>query len=220
MPHQADNSNLRQEVYSSLERTGCLDQIKTQLRTTLIQQINSDTDKLKQSREKNQVVKSLSTSDFESAKALRLCLSLISDFLAKYSLNYTMSVFAPEVGVNDTYNDSELSHNLQISYDSVLNTKDNSFLFLMIKKYLQLVNGKTTSSTTVGTQTDTNITDDFDKKMKDIDKKFANKVDLEKLMPAKAFEEKMMKFQKECELRMRSELQNEVIIDKHYTILT
>jgi len=213
-PNQVENANLRQEVYSSLERTGCLDQIKSQLRTTLIQQINADSEKTKQSKSKenNAIVKTLSTSDHESVRALRLSLSLITDFMKKYNLNYTLSVFTPECGgVNDLYNDSELSHTLQISFENILKTRENSFLNLMTKKYLQVIQGKISYSNNVGCQTDSsNSSTDFDQRMKDVDKKFANNVDLEKLMPAKAFEEKMMKFQKECELRMRSDLQNEV----------
>ena len=177
-PNQVENANLRQEVYSSLERSGCLDQIKSQLRTTLIKQINTDGEKHKQSKETNQILKSLSTSDHENVTALRLSLSLITDFLKKYNLNYTLSVFTPECGVNDFYNDSELSHTLKISYDNILNVRENSFLHLMTKKYSQILNGKTTSSASVSCQTDNHQLTDFDQKMKEVDNKFANKVDL------------------------------------------
>ena len=166
VPKQVDNANLRQEVYSSLEKTGCLDQIKTQLRTTLIQQINSDNEKIKSSKETNQILKSLSTSDHDNVKALRLSLSLICDFMKKYNLNYTLSVFTPECGYSDIYNDSELSHSLKISYENLLNIRENSFLHLMTKKYLQMLNGKTSFNTAVGCQTESTQINDFDQRIK------------------------------------------------------
>jgi hypothetical protein len=126
-------------------------------------------------------------------------------------MNYTLSVFGPESGVHDTYNDSELSHDLKISYENLLNIRENSFLHLLVKKYIQLINGRTSYTSTTGCQTESLLTSDFDEKMREIDKKFANKIDLEKLMPSKAFEEKMIKFQKECEIKFKSDLQSEVI---------
>ena len=58
----------------------------------------------------------------------------------------------------------------------------------------------------------------LDEKLQQLDYKRFSRLEAERVMPFKAMEEKMLKFQRECELRYKNELESEIHRLKTYEV--
>ncbi len=139
---------------------------------------------------------------------IKIVCSLFSDFLKKNNLNYSHSVFIPEIGIQDLYSENEL-----LSYFSTkiktFESADESVIINLLKSVNKSIHTrKDVENALIQTDPETNL--DIDEKLRLIDSKYLSKVDLDKLMPSKLIEEKNIKFQRELEARLRNDMQVEV----------
>lgn len=209
-------------LYNSLEKKGILDNLKTQIRASLIKnfheekQNNTNTVKIIRSK--------LEDFDFTKVKGMKTSVGLIKDFFNKYSLVHTLSVFLVEIGFKDTefYSENELK---EIIYkgNSHLNNLDKEnerekinnyisnepLLVELIAKIIAMNNKQFEAS---GTQTSNgSLTSNLDDKLAEVDKKhFNTSLMLEQLLPGKVIEEKLLKYQRDYEQRYKVELEREI----------
>jgi len=139
---------------------------------------------------------------------IKIVCSLFSDFLKKNNLNYSHSVFIPEIGIQDLYTENELLSYFN-SKIKTFESSDDSIIVNLLKTVNKSIHTrKEVENALIQTDPETNL--DIDEKLRLIDSKYLSKVDLDKLMPSKLIEEKNIKFQRELEGRLRNDMQVEV----------
>ena len=139
---------------------------------------------------------------------IKIACSIFSEFLKKNNLNYSHSVFIPEIGIQDLYSEKELLSYLKEKMNNFESSDESIILNLL--KTINNSNRSRKELENVLIQTDPENNLDIDEKLRLIDSKYLSKVDLDKLMPSKLIEEKNIKFQRELEVRLRNEMQIEV----------
>lgn len=188
----------------------------------------------------NLIRKTINNGDFDRIKLYKIICSLIKDFMKKANLTYSFSVFGAESGFTDLLTEEEISKCLNITYSNLDNAKEENFLAYITKNLLnareknsisvqaskddftsEFENNSSQASKFRGLSTAKSI----EKKFKEIDEKYYKLTFLEtnsaldgnknnifqNLMPAKALEEKMLKYQRECEAKYKIELDREIL---------
>lgn len=148
---------------------------------------------------RSKLLKKLQGQQASHSLDMRITCSLIYEFLKFHSFTYTLSVFLPECGDSSVLLSSlELAEYFQI--DSSFN---QSLLDFLLSKYPI----KDSSLKDSACQTlETSAVSDLESQLLDLDLKYAGK----KTEVNEMFEEKIMKVQKDCEKRMKIELENSV----------
>lgn len=203
------NKELNNALYSNLEKQGVLDQIKSQIRTKLIQNLSQSKEAM---FSQLPLLKSkINDLDIQVVKVFKASVTLIREFLSVYSLTHTLSVFLVENGFKDVdyLSDIELLDMLKFSRSSLSN---DPHLVSLIN--YELEKGKL-SKTESFTQTNTiGNSASLDDKLAEIDKKHfsssAFKSNFENAISSRAFEEKIVKYQKEYDLKQKAEFDKEV----------
>jgi hypothetical protein len=144
-------NSVKEGILHSLEKRGVLDNLKAYLRTDLYNKLKKgETEEHKNHTFSNNESKlicsssnkisklqpNLDTTDYTHSKLNRLTVSLISDFMRKNNMHYTLSVFLPECKnliSDDPYVESELSRICEITYENLENANAKSFLNYLIK---------------------------------------------------------------------------------------
>jgi hypothetical protein len=122
-------------------------------------------------------------------------------------MNYTASVFLLELGITELYNEADLAKLCNITYDNLYKENELSYLAYLIKtcKIIFKTNSQDRECQTYTIEVKKQNLDD---RLKEIDEKYSKS--LFDISPSKTFEEKMFKYQRECEARYRSEMEREV----------
>ena len=142
----------------------------------------------------------------DKIRLIRISSSLILDYLKKYNLNHTVSVFTPEIGIPDLLSEQELSNLFKINYN-FLSKKESSILGCIILTLTNFLKNNKTSS-----QTQTDFNEEIEMKFKMIDQKYGLKNNLtEKNLIGNENDERM-NFQRNLDKQSKIDIQNEVII--------
>jgi len=146
----------------------------------------------------------------ENALNFRILISLISDFLEFYGYNYTQAVFLPEAKfTNQTLTKREIVEILHLN--KITNTEDPTPLLNKIVDYIDNQLDTNKAKFSVQCQTDfegrnANLED----KLRNIDYEYLQKIDGERLATQQSFDEKITKFKREYDQRMKAELNAEI----------
>ena len=137
----------------------------------------------------------------------KLSISMIMDFLSRNDMHYAMSVLAPESGVGGQYlSKSEMQELLGLSRSETVDP-----LLSEITKNIR--NGLSIRPTQVteGVQTDMGSESlTIDEKLRAIDNSYKDRIAQERLMPFKTLEERMVQYKRECDDRVKREIEAEV----------
>ena len=161
---------------------------------------------LKQITENKTLKQQLYLQESEKIKLIKIASSLILDFLKKYKLHHSASVFAPEIGIPDLLSEQELSNIFKIDYN-FLSKKESSILGSIILTVSNIISYNKTSS-----QTQTDFHEEIDMKIKLIDEKYRLiNNPTEKIINNK--NDERMTIHRNLEQQMKNDMQNEVNYD-------
>ena len=209
-------NSLKETLYQSLDKKGVLENLKVnnlfnkaQLRSKLLSNVLSDKKPSSKAENIKLQTKTINIYEDENINLVKITCSLFSDFLKKNNLTYTQSVFIPEIGINDLYNENELLGHFNDKFKN-FESKDSAIIINILMNINKFnINKNVLESKLSQTDVDTNL--DIEEKFRLIDSKYLSKIDIEKLMPSKLTEEKNLKYQRELEARLRNDMQKEVL---------
>ena len=169
---------------------------------------------------------------------IRLSFSLISDFLSKMNLSYSLSTFnneSKDIFSNKiiTYTESEIINLLNINIFEIENLKKNisstaqdsfsinlgnkissTFLFYLLEKnshiYKQDVECQTDSNLLNTEKKYNNNFSSIEEKLKQIEDKNNKKINLQEILSSQLTENKFIKYKEECDKRYEEQLNNEI----------
>ena len=169
---------------------------------------------------------------------IRLSFSLISDFLSKMNLLYSLSTFnneSKDIFSNKiiTYTESEIINLLNINIFEIENLKKNisstaqdsfsinlgnkissTFLFYLLEKnshiYKQDVECQTDSNLLNTEKKYNNNFSSIEEKLKQIEDKNNKKINLQEILSSQLTENKFIKYKEECDKRYEEQLNNEI----------
>jgi len=154
---------------------------------------------------------------------LRICNSLVVEHLSKNKYQFALSVMSSESAIGgQELSCEDVLQALNIPNTSLLrmqlsddkgNASGCSFLQRMVSMISKMVQygssaverDTQTESADFGIQADT-----IDGKLRKVDSQLSEAVEMERLVPLQTIEERMLKYQRECEERSRMEIQAEV----------
>jgi hypothetical protein len=128
MGSQPEESELKKNLYESMKNSGVLNQLKSQLRSKLY-------DQLKLKNEKSDV----NLRETKNRLTFKIAVSLIADLMKKCDMPYALTVFLPESGITqEILAKSEIIDVLGLQRDDILSTySDSSPLLLDIVERLK-----------------------------------------------------------------------------------
>lgn len=144
----------------------------------------------------------------------KIAVSLIADLMKKCDMPYAMSVFLPECGVSqEILSKMELVDVLSLQYDDHIKSMgDTTPLLLDIVDQIKQ-NGSirpNVSSSYCQTEDVGSENLSLDQKLRNIDYGLMERVQVERSMPFKVLEERMMKYKRECDAKYKTDLEREV----------
>jgi hypothetical protein len=141
----------------SLEKTGLIENLKSQIRSNLISQFNGNPENFNKATDKSIINKLSLSEDSIIVKSLKISSSLIREMLKIYNLQHTLSVFLLEIGMKDFdyFDDFQLksflsSLKINISDETTIQNSIHPFLIQLIQ-HLILLSMKTYVSCEVQT---------------------------------------------------------------------
>ena len=186
-----------------MKKSGVLDSLKSQLRGRLY-------DQLKLKNEKADV----NLKNVNNRLAFKIAVSMVADLMKKCDMPYAISVFLPECGISqEILSKSELVDVLSLQSDDHIKTMgDTTPLLLDIVDQIKQ-NGSVkpnVSSSYCQTEDVGAESLSLDQKLRNIDYGLMERVQVERSMPFKTLEERMMKYKAECDLKYQNDLEKEI----------
>jgi len=191
------DANIKKELLSSFQNSGAIDNIKSQLRMHLLKKLKGKVPGI--SKEEKQVLE-------RQMLQRKIICSLINDYFQKENFMYTYSVFVPETGFADNFLTSsqleQLLHFKNISDTSYLETIVEEIMNEPLKFY------KRTKEVSLQTEEcEYGLT--LDQKLSRIDFHYSS-TKYNKNQPSKELEERMVKYKKEMDVKMKAEIAAEI----------
>ena len=152
--------------------------------------------------------------DQSNRLSFKIAVSMMADFMTKCDMPYALSVFLPESGISqEILNKTELVDVLQIKHDDMVSQRGDSTPLLLdivdqIKKRGQI--RPNVSSCYIQTEEAGEHSMTLDQKLKRLDYNHLEKLELERVMPFKSMEEKLVKHKKELETKYKADLESEI----------
>ena len=213
---KVDMGDFKSSLYQSFKGNGILDSLKAQMRSKIFETLKK---KNTDGRGADALTVKAKLQDKENNLIYKICISLINDFLKKNELAYSMSVLIPESGLgSQTLSKAELEEILKLKAESL----DPDDVSVPIKKFssplLQDIveamrRGQSIRPNLVTCSVQTDQSEEglsLDEKLKRLDLKFMEATTAERVMPYKVLEERMLKYKREWDERVRKEIQAEV----------
>lgn len=145
---------------------------------------------------------------------LKIACSLITDLMKKCDMPYALSVFLPECGLQQEILDKkDLVEMLALQHDDYIKSNgDTTPLLLDIVDQIKSNGSIRPNLATFGTQTEDIGSEhlSIDQKLKNIDYGLMERVQVERAMPFKSLEERMLKYKRECDQKYQADLEREV----------
>eukprot|EP00347_Sterkiella_histriomuscorum_P022258 403331120 len=212
----SDDSNGQQEnelkrrLYENMKKAGILDGLKSNMRGRLYEQLKLKNDK-----------SGLNIKDQSNRLSFKLAISIIADLMQKCDMQYALSVFLPECGIQqEILSKPEILEVLKLDKDenylnSGTSSKQSKEITPLLIDLMDILkqNGSVKpnmSSCYIQTEEAGEESLSLDQKLRKIDNNYMEKQDIERLMPFKALEERMLKYKQECDLQYKMDLENEV----------
>jgi len=205
-PNTSD-PDYRQNLFNTLQKSGIMDGIKSQLRVQLLNKLQGKlTGPSIGSASEEQKIEE----DNKKLKRRIIC-SLISDYLQKAGYMYTESVFVPETGFSSNMlSVPEMEQLLKITGregDSVgiplLEYIAGNLLEESLEGYKKKANEYAqTEESTEGLT--------LDQRLKQIDMEYSSAKISERIMPFKELEERMLKYKREVDAKFKTDLASEI----------
>ena len=182
------------QLFDQLKKNGVLDSLKSQLRGKLYEQLQAKNDPASAQPSFNSVKNKLN---------LKIAVSLISDLMKKCDMPYALSVFLPECGLSHEILDKkDLVEVLALQHDDYIKSMgDTTPLLLDIVNQIKSNGSIRPNLTASATQTEDIGSEhlSLDQKLKNIDYGLMERVQVERAMPFKSLEERMLKYKRECD---------------------
>ncbi|MCQ2819039.1 MAG: hypothetical protein MJ252_17385, partial [archaeon] len=225
------SENEKASLINSLEKRGLLDTTKAYLRSNLYESLKNAQakGKLPQQNPDQDNLKSFNFSqNKERAQLTKISMTLIIDFLTKNGLNYSLSVFQNEAKgmfqIAYPFSEGELISLLNIDVKALEEYKDqtgysylNQILLQSTKSLYKHDNEMQTDinllNNPIKTGTGSDTTKNYisiEDKLNSIDKKYEDRISIEKLLPTKRFEERYQNMKKEMEAKYKEDLEMEM----------
>jgi len=194
---------MKTQLFDQMKKSGVLDSLKSQLRGRLY-------DQLKLKNEKADVnLKSVT-----NRLTFKIAVSLVADLMKKCDMPYAMSVFLPECGVNqEILTKSELVDVLSLHHDDYIKSMgDTTPLLLDLVEQIKSNGSVNPNMVSSFCQTEDVGSEhmSLDQKLRNIDYGLMERVQVERAMPFKTLEERMMKYKRECDAKYQEDLQREI----------
>ena len=195
--------SMKQQLFDQMKSSGVLDSLKSQLRGRLYDQL-----KLK-SEKTDTNLKSVN-----NRLSFKIAVSLVADLMKKCDMPYAMSVFLPECGVNqEILSKAELVDVLSLqSEDHIKTMGDTTPLLLDIVDQIKSNGSINPNQVSSYCQTEDVGSESLslDQKLRNIDYGLMERVQVERAMPFKTLEERMMKYKRECDAKYQEDLAKEI----------
>ena len=199
----SNETELKQQLFSSMKNAGVLNSLKSQLRAKLYDQL----------RLKNEKV-DMNLRETQNRLTFKIAVSLVADLMKKSDMPYALSVFLPESGITqEILSKSEMVDVLGLATDEHIENQGDSTPLIndiidRVKAQKSLAPGKTSSYC----QTEDISSDmlSLDEKLRRIDHSALEQKDMDRAAPFKSLEQRMLKYKQECEARFQNDLQREV----------
>ena len=180
-----------------------MDSLKSQLRGKLY-------DQLKLKNEKSDI----NLKSAANRLTFKIAASLIADLMKKCDMPYALSVFLPECGLSkEILTKAELVDVLGLQHEEYIkNVGDTTPLIIDIVEQVKSQGGLNPNVASVECQTEDFGSEhmSLDQKLKNIDYGLMERVQIERAMPFKTLEERMMKYKREMEAKYQDDLSREV----------
>jgi hypothetical protein len=195
------------EMRSSLRDRGVVDSLKSQVRASLVQELQAKS--LGGARPQGKP---------ELGLAQKAVNALIADFLRASTMPYTLSVFGPESGGGlSAANSAAPTARPDIMIGLGLTNVDapcpaGMSLLEALLAHMRATLNKATAVCEVQTDPPRSADDavDVEARLRDLDERFLRQSEAERGNPARGVEERMAQYQRECDERARTEIAAEV----------
>jgi oral-facial-digital syndrome 1 protein len=199
-----EDTSFKREVFANLKKNGMLDEIKSQLRAQLLNRLQG-----KFTTGSAGALSGEAKSEESTKFKRRIICSLIGDYLQKENLLYSQSVFVPETGFSQSlFSVTELEQFFKLPKNP---SEERCVLDFMVGGMLDISLGgyKDRSEQFVQTEDlEDNLT--LDQKLKKIDNEYLAAQITERQLPFRELEERMIKYKREVDTKMRLDLAAEV----------
>ena len=146
--------------------------------------------------------------------SFKIAASLISDLMKKCDMPYALSVFLPECGMNkEILSKMELIDVLGLQSDEYIKSVgDTTPLLIDLVEQVKAQGGVNPNLSNAECQTEDFGSEhmSLDQKLKNIDYGLMERVQVERAMPFKTLEERMMKYKREMDNKYQDDLQREM----------
>lgn len=186
-----------------MKKAGVLDGLKSQLRCRLYDQLKLRNDKAGDN-----------LGNVANRLTFKIAASLVADLMKKCDMPYAMSVFLPECGLNqEVLSKMELVDVLGLQHeDYIQNVGDTTPLIIDIVESIKARGGLNPNQASKDCQTEDMGAEhmSLDQKLRNIDYGLMERVQVERAMPFKTLEERMMKYKREMDTKYQEDLEREI----------
>mmetsp|Transcript_35795 Transcript_35795/g.34826 ORF Transcript_35795/g.34826 Transcript_35795/m.34826 type:complete len:189 (+) Transcript_35795:214-780(+) len=155
----------------------------------------------------------------------KLGISIMADFMQKCDMPYAMSVFLPESGIQqEILSKKEAMEVLRLDRDEQFKERpglEHTPLLLDLLEQIKANNGSLRGnmvSSYVQTEEAGEESMNLDQKLRKVDYKYMEQADIQKCLPFKSLEERMVRYRKECEEKFQHDLETEIRRLKEFEI--
>ncbi|CCI46183.1 unnamed protein product [Albugo candida] len=220
IPHRDEKmlsvEDFKAEMFKSFRDNGMLDLLRAQLRRACIEKLQKKKEDL--SKDTNQYARSLPPL---STLHNRVVHGLVQEYFSIAQLEHSKAVFLPEIGGKENLIQRDvIEQMLEISVKDDLSTESEPkpLLFILLDNFLR--KGRMATTTTC-TQTTLDSSDHrfmLETQLRRLDHAYLEKVKADNTFPGRLAEGKMRQFEKGCENRYFSKLQNELELFKSHEL--
>ena len=203
---------LRSNLKEALRKSGALNSVKAHIRKEFICGLSQS----KTTRSKG-VDNSLKT---------QLEYSIIYHHLNKIGFSHSLSVFVAESGLDTprTLTESDILSTLRVGNSKSIVKKNKSGVYIsedsnevssvsVLERILDAVSSAFRNTVECSVQTETagpGVRELLDNQIRELQTSYLSRREAERLLPSKTIEERMIAYQRDCEARMRQELESQV----------
>ncbi|EGR28012.1 hypothetical protein IMG5_184820 [Ichthyophthirius multifiliis] len=207
MNNQNDESidNYKEKLFQSFKNTGVLDQVKTQLRHKMMEKL------VQSQKQQNLQIQQL---DNQKQLRKRLLASLINEYMDYEQFHYSQSIYLPESGfAQKTLIRQEIQDIMNIEE---INQKE-SLLENLIQIHLKPE--KRVSKNNSSTQTEhADAVFNLEQRLNSVDNQFKEKVKEISCYTQGDMEERLQKYKRDFEIRMKAEMNTEIVRIREFEI--
>ncbi|ORX87053.1 hypothetical protein BCR32DRAFT_289590 [Anaeromyces robustus] len=223
-----NSTEMRIQLYENLKRSGITDKMKSQLRSCIVQELLKNT-KLSNNDNihgyANIFENNISQKSFMTSKVLLKTInSLIIDYLKASNYEFTLSVFLPECGMSkndEVYNEDDIKKVLNINknhnkFNEISKTENTESEEEYVDKNPLLVKvlnniSKMCEVTYVEREIQTELSplEQLDQNIGKINMEYDIAIKRQQEINKLTFEDRIIQYQKECEKRIRKEMEDE-----------